>query len=482
MSPLRRRDGGLSPFRAGLLAILVIAVFSYLGFSKDIPFTKPYELKAVFANAQNIGLNSPVRIAGVEVGKVSKVERASGDAQATVVTMKLKKNALPIHADARLKIRPRIFLEGNFFVDLQPGTPSSPDVHDGGTIPMSQTAAPVQLDQVLGTLNTSTRADLQKLLKGLGDAVGGKPTAAEDADQDPSTQGQTAGQSLNDTLVYSPDALRGTALVNQALLGTQLHDLSKLIGGGGRVTRALASREESLKDLVTNFDVTTGALAREQNNLRLTIHRLPGVLSSADSAFDNLNRAFPPTRAFAKEILPGVRETPATISASFPWIAQTRKLVSPAELQGLVRDLQPATHDLARAINGTVTLAPQLDNVSHCANSVILPTGNIVIQDGPLTTGIENYKEFFQTMVGLAGESQNFDGNGGYTRFQTGGGSQTVSTGSLPGVGPLFGNALRQPLGTRPARPSRRPPYRRDKLCWKQKLPNLNGAPIGGGP
>ena len=29
----------------------------------------------------------------------------------------------PIHDDARAKIRPRIFLEGNFFVDLEPGTP-----------------------------------------------------------------------------------------------------------------------------------------------------------------------------------------------------------------------------------------------------------------------------------------------------------------------------------------------------------------------
>ena len=42
---------------------------------------------------------------------------------------------LPIHKDATLKIRPRIFLEGNFFVDLQPGTPSAPTIDDGDTIP-----------------------------------------------------------------------------------------------------------------------------------------------------------------------------------------------------------------------------------------------------------------------------------------------------------------------------------------------------------
>ncbi len=105
------------------------------------------------------------------------------------------------------------------------------------------------------------------------------------------------------------------------------------------------------------------------------------------------------------------------------------------------------------------------------------------IQDGNLTTGIENYKELFQSFVGLAGESQNFDGNGTYTRFQTGGGSQTVSTGNVSGAGgPLFANAFRVPSGTRPARPARKPPYNREARCRDQGVPDLNGARIGGGP
>ena len=71
------------------------------------------------------------------------------------------------------------------------------------------------------------------------------------------------------------------------------------------------------------------------------------MLEAANPALDELNAALPPTRAFAREIIPAVRETPATIDAALPWIAQTRALVSPAELQGLVRDLQPAVDDLA---------------------------------------------------------------------------------------------------------------------------------------
>jgi phospholipid/cholesterol/gamma-HCH transport system substrate-binding protein len=177
-----------------------------------------------------------------------------------------------------------------------------------------------------------------------------------------------------------------------------------------------------------------------------------------------------------------VRETASTIDAAFPWVRQTRRLVSPAELQGLVRVLQPATADLAAATDGTVALLPQVDLVDRCLIENVLPTGDVVIQDPPLTTGVPNYKEFFQTLVGLSGESQNFDGNGPYTRFQPGGGAQTVSTGSLPGVGPLFGNAVAPPLGTRPARPARRPPYNRDAACHAQRRPDLNAARLGGGP
>ena len=49
------------------------------------------------------------------------------------VEMEIKESALPIHEDAELKIRPRILLEGNFFVDIEPGSPNAPALEDGGS-------------------------------------------------------------------------------------------------------------------------------------------------------------------------------------------------------------------------------------------------------------------------------------------------------------------------------------------------------------
>jgi phospholipid/cholesterol/gamma-HCH transport system substrate-binding protein len=475
---------------AGALFAALIVVVCFFVFTKANPLSSPYELKATFSNASNISTNSPVRIAGVEVGKVKKIEPAGDGSTAATITMELSDRGLPIHKDAHLKIRPRIFLEGNFFVELSPGTPGTDEIGSGSTIGVTQTDGPVQIDQVLTALQSGVRGNLQSLLKGYGDTIYGDPAPGEDDDQDPSTKGERAAQSLNDSLKYSPGALKGTAQVNQALLGQEPHDLSKLVSGLQLTAAKLSSREGSLKDLITNFNTTTAAFASEQQNLRQTIALIPPVLQAANPAFDSLNRAFPSTRAFAREILPGVNESAATIDASFPWIKQTRALVSPAELQGLVGDLQPAVHDLSAVTDDTIQFLPQLDLVNRCVTKVLLPTGDVKIQDGFLTTGIENYKEFWQTMVGLSGESQNFDGNGQYTRFQTGGGTNTLSTGNVgttePGGGgsaaPFLGNFILTPIGTRPARPATKPPVNRKKDCYTNTLPDLNSAKVGSGP
>jgi phospholipid/cholesterol/gamma-HCH transport system substrate-binding protein len=483
---LRKDRHGMNPLTVGLLVLAVCAIVVYAGFAKHVPLTHGFRVDAVFVNANNIRPNSPVRIAGVNIGKVKKVTAyKGGDGNMSLVSMEIDDAGLPIHKDATLKIRPRIFLEGNEFVDLSPGTPSAPTINDGDTLPATQTAAPVQFDQILTALQSDTRDDLKRLLEGYGTALTYAPTAADDLGQDPDVKGKTAAESLNRSIDYAPGALKNVAIVNQALLGLQRHDLSGLVANTAKVTKALSVNEESLKDLVTNFNTTLGALAAQRSDLRQTIALLGPTLQHADSALSSLNASFPNTRAFAKEILPGVKETPATIDAALPWIAQARKLVSPAELGGLTQELKPTVARLATLVDGSLTALPQADLVAQCVTHTILPTGDVKIADGQFTSNEENYKEFWYSMVGLAGESQNFDGNGHYVRFAVGGGDQTIRTGKYGGANAatagtqLFGRVNDPPLGTRPAYPGKRPPYNATAACKDQKLPDLNSAKTG---
>jgi phospholipid/cholesterol/gamma-HCH transport system substrate-binding protein len=482
MAGARRRHSGRSPLTIGLIALAIVLIGAFLGFTKDIPFTHGFRVHAVFESANSLRVNSPVRIAGVNVGKVKSVQAQEGTNQ-SVVTLEIKKNGLPIHADATAKIRPRIFLEGNFFVDLKPGAPSSPTLEDGDTIKVTRTATPVQLDQVLTSLQSDTRQDLRDLLDALAQGLNGEPTAADDADADPSARGETAAESFNDAYKDSPAALRGGAQVNQALLGLEpARDVSRLLEGTARTTGALIRNESQLKDLITNFNTTMAAFASESDDLSDSIRLLAPTLANANAAFASLNRAFPPTRAFAREILPGVNETAATIDASFPWVDQMRKLFSQSELRGLAQDLAPTARDLAKVTNASLQLFPQIDRTSLCARDVILPTGDIVVRD-EFTTGAANYKEFWWAMVGLSGESQNFDGNGAYVRFQPGGGADTVALGTASSpTGELVGSAPAPVLGVRPKYPGKRPPYNSSVPCYKSKIPNVNGPAGARGP
>jgi virulence factor Mce-like protein len=477
---LRKDRHGANPVTVAVVVLVFASVATYLGFTKHIPYTHGFRVHAVFESANSIRPNSPVRIAGVNVGKVKKIERQDGT-DAAVVTMEINKKGLPIHKDATLKIRPRIFLEGNFFVDLKPGTPSAPSISDDDTLPITQTSTPVQLDQVLTALQSNTREDLKRLLEGYGTALTYEPSFSADSGADPVARGESAAKSLNDATKTAAPALRDTSIVNTAFLGTEPHDLSGLVAGLGKVTSALDRNEGQLKDLITNFNTTMASFASEDGNLRSTIHELAPTLQTASSALTHLNAAFPNTRAFAREILPGVRETPASIDASFPWIRQARKLLAPSELGGLAKELQPTTASLSKVVDTSLDLFPQADLLSKCFTNVILPTGDIKIEDGNLSTGTENYKEFWYTMVGLAGEGQNFDGNGMYVRFQPGGGDQTISSGKIGGSAgdQVFGNVVAKPIGTRPKFPGVRPPYKPDFPCYKNKIPDLNGAVTG---
>ncbi len=73
--------------------------------------------QAVFKDAQNLRTNSPVRIAGVNVGVVEAIE-PTGRRRGRPGDHADRRRGPPDPRDARLQLRPRLFLEGNLFVDV----------------------------------------------------------------------------------------------------------------------------------------------------------------------------------------------------------------------------------------------------------------------------------------------------------------------------------------------------------------------------
>jgi phospholipid/cholesterol/gamma-HCH transport system substrate-binding protein len=471
---------GVHPVRAGVIALVLIAIGTYFAFTKDLPFTEGYRVQAVFENSNLVQQRTPVRIAGVDVGEVVGVERYR-DTRLALVTMEIEDAGRPIHRDATIKIRPRLFLEGNFYLDMEPGTSRSGEVPEGGMLPASQTSHPVQLDQVLTALQSDTRESLKKALRGFGAALGSEPTAADDADQDPAARKLTGGEALNRSLEHSVGALRDSAIVNDALRGQAPRDLSRLIEGIGRTSRGLAADEEALSDLVSNFNTAMEAMASRAPQLEESVRLLGPTAANARRGFGSIEGALPATRAFSREILPGIRETPATIAAAMPWLEQAKELFGPEELGGLLDELGPATSDLAGLTRASRELLPDADAFNRCVTEVLIPTGNVHVEDGAHSAGVESYKEFWYAMVGQAGEGQSFDGNGPFLRLAAPGGVNAIETGRTNYTGiSVFGNFANPPLETRPAFPGTVPPLQRDVPCHRNPVPDVNGpASIG---
>jgi phospholipid/cholesterol/gamma-HCH transport system substrate-binding protein len=466
-----------------VIFILVITIGPYLAFTGHVPFTSyGYELKATFANGVNISTRSPVRIAGVDVGSVIGVER---DGDATTVTFTVDESGRPIHNDAFAEIRPRIFLEGNFFIDLDPGSPSAPELGNESTIPVSHTSTAVQLDEVLSALQSPVRADLGHLLGSYGEALMHKPTPAEDVTQVPEVKGKTGAEGLNGALRYGGDAGRYSAQVTNAFLGTRQHDLSRLVSGAGRAFGALANREADLQGLIVNFDTFTGALAAQSNNLSTTLHRLAPALKTAHTSLVNLNRTLPPLRSYAIELTPAVAELPSLIAAGEPWLEQARPLLSGKELGGVAKLLAEGTPGLAGAAQaGKAITLPQLNQLSLCQSKVLIPTGNETIND-QFSTGGPNYREFLYALTNFAGQSQNFDGNGPYFRLQPGGGNVLIGEenpkGNLKTDKTNFAHAVEAPTGTQPQLGGM-PPKKPEVRCYKNPVPDVNAGLGQSGP
>jgi len=452
----RNQKRGLSNFAWGMITLALIAVVTYFGFTKEIPFQHHFTIKAAFKSANNIKPNSFVRIAGVNVGKVTDVEpMGKGQSQGAVVTMRIDDNGLPIHTDAQAFIRPRIFLEGNFFVDLRPGTPSAPKLGDGDTISVQNTRSPVQLDQILTSLQANTRHNLQILLEEYSRAL--------------TPPGSTG---YNASIPWWEPAYKNSAIVNQATLGLKEGDLQGYIREAGTVAAALDANPAQLQSLITDFNTTAAAFSRSQSSLSQTVAELPRTLRAAQPALDALNRSFPAVRALVSDFRPAVRSSGPAIDASMPFIKQARKLISKPELRGLVADLVPTVPSLGALNDASVPLYNQVRAASSCQNGVILPWTKLTVPDPNFPAKHDVAGEAPQPLVGLSGEGRSSSPNGYWFRVDLTPGNFVYNLGN----GQFATRALPL-LGTNPPKAQGRPPLRPDVPCETQGVPNLKTTP-----
>ncbi len=270
-----------------LAAILIVAVGGSAGFS-----WQRYELKTRFPNVQGLKSGAVVRVAGVEVGKVTGIEFSGADVE---VALQVKKEMQPrITTDSRASIG-SLSLLGEPIIDITPASTGTP-VPRGGF---------VQAERARGQLADVAEGATQGLEQAtalMRDIRAGKGTVGKlftdeqlyrELDQFVSAANQVAGelnrgQGTLGLLVKDPVAYRRLNVSLQ-----NLQDMTTRINAGeGSLGRLLNDDQlsKSLASASTNIDQASARMNRSDNTIGklLTEKELYDRLNSVTARLDQL--------------------------------------------------------------------------------------------------------------------------------------------------------------------------------------------------
>lgn len=462
--PRRRHRRPRHPLAVAVLVIVVAVAITYYAFNKQLPFSHRFTLYATVSNSVNVRGGDPVRIAGIDVGQVDAVT-AAGDASR--IEFSVDRAALPVHRDATIQIRDRLFLEGSYYVQLNPGTPAAPEIRDGGSIPQSQTSSPVQFYQVLSTLTAPVRNSLTGLVEALDQGLG--PPGATT----PQLGGAAAFKQAARQLA---PLLSNTAVAEQAFEGTAPGDVGRLLRSGAAVTGTLAQSSAQLAALVRGLGQTAGALTASDGALAQTVSGVDQTLQAAPPALSAIGESLPAAVTLARALTPSLHVAPPIVDRLTATASQLAAVLAPSQRGALIESLRATFQQLPAILTEFARAFPIGKQITDCLQTHVLPTLDATVPDGSLSTGLPVWKDFVHGLPGLAGATGSFDANGPYTRVLLGAGSDSLS-GSFAGqqlvaTPPPGGSSLQ---GARPQWVGDLTPddFHPEAPCASQPLPNL---------
>jgi virulence factor Mce-like protein len=448
---------------ATLVIIAAAAVTAY-AFHKRLPFSHRFTLDAIVSNSVNVRGGDPVRIAGIDVGRVDGVTPA-GDASR--IQLSLDRSALPVHRDATIRIRDRLFLEGSYYLELDPGTPAAPALRDGATLPESQTSSPVQFYQLLSTFTQPVRSSLVGLVEaldqGLGSGGGGPGTSS----------GATAFKRASAQLA---PLFANSAVVAQALQGTSPGDVGTLLRSSAAVTETLAQSSTQLAGLVRGLGDTASALTSSDGALAQTVVGLDQTIQAAPPTLSAIDQSLPAVVGLARALTPSLRVSPPILDRLTATASQLAAVLAPGQRDALIQSLRATFQQLPAILTQFASAFPIGKQITDCLHTHLLPILNSTVPDGSLSTGLPVWQEFVHFLPGIAGATGSFDANGPYTRVLLGAGSDSLSGSfagqQLVGTPPPGGTSLQ---GARPQWVGELTPddFHPEASCAAQPLPNL---------
>jgi phospholipid/cholesterol/gamma-HCH transport system substrate-binding protein len=262
-----------------------------------------YTVRAELRNAGGLREGFKVRVDGVPVGKVKKVELSRNDV--AIADISIVDSAAPLGRDARATVR-AVNILGEKYLDIERGNARDP-APSGVVIPVSRTGVAIELDDVIDTLDLPTRAALNVVLDEGGRGLAGR------------------GSDLARTVAALPSSLdRAGDLLDE--LGTGNRALGRLVDESDRVVAGVARERADLGRLIAGAATTLDALGGRRRQLGATVRAAPPALASLRSALAALQRAAIPLQPAAR----GLRATAPALTATLRRLPSTAEAARPA--------------------------------------------------------------------------------------------------------------------------------------------------------
>jgi phospholipid/cholesterol/gamma-HCH transport system substrate-binding protein len=346
------------------LSCFGLLLFLWLSFGGPVPLKpKGYRVQIGFPEATTLAQEADVRVAGVPVGKVRKIDVQDGG-NLTLATVELERRFAPLRQDARAILRQKTLL-GETYVEMTPGT-SEKTIPEGGRLPDGQVADTVQLDEIFDALDPQTRQAFKDWQVQLAKGIKGR------------------GRDFNDALGTLPGFARDGADV-LAVLDTHEAAVQRLVKNTGVVFGALTENEAQLRNLITGSKATFDATASKNDELAETIRIFPTFLDESKLTLERVQR-------FSRDTNP------------------------------LITDLRPVARDLKPTLRDVRELAPDLEQFFDRLDPVItaskkgLPATREVLEGaepllaelGPFLGQINPIFEYFELNQWLVADFLNF--------------------------------------------------------------------------
>lgn len=331
MNPRRPRGAGAStPVLIGAVTVLVaiIAVFLAYNANSGLPFVPRYTLHVQFQNAEELTPNADVHLGGDYIGAVTNIQAARDSAghPIAVATLALNKSVQPLPANSTFLIR----LKGSIglkYVQVTPGN-SRHGLTDGATVPVSQTGAEVDLDQLYNMFNAPTRHGITISTGEFAYGLAGR------------------GMDLNSAIHAFVPLVTDLGPVMRNL-SSRKTDLAGFFHGLESFSSAVAPVAQQQADLYSNLDTTFTGLARVAvPYLQNWISQTPPTFQEVINQAPSIDPFLTDTAALFKELEPGF----STLHLSAPVLTE-------AETAG-IRNL-PGTVSLDQEL---ATLAQHLEH------------------------------------------------------------------------------------------------------------------------